>query len=125
MTEADGSPAGVDRRARLKAGFAAKMRGEEVWQPEPEPDYFPSSDGQKYAMLFYLAAVVGVGVLFACQHWHTVWQERFTSGDISAIARRGAEPLAAQYPWLAGIVAGFITLILGRVYIFMRRLESK
>lgn len=74
-----------------------------------------------YASVVFSAAALGAGVFFACAQWHDAW----ASLTLEELARKGHEPLAAQYPWLSAIVAALMVLILGRLYLFMRRLESR
>jgi hypothetical protein len=120
----------VPEDTSFRDAISAKVRGDDIRQPDAPrwADVWAAERGQKsdtawdeYLALGVIAASVGVGVFFACDHWHDSWSKL----SLAELALKGPEPLAAQYPWLSGLIAALIALFVGRMLIFFHRLESR
>jgi hypothetical protein len=103
---------------QFKHTVAAKVRGDDIAKPSEQ-----SGDAvhELYFGLVIASALVGGAVYVACDRWHTAW----ASLSLEEIARKGHEPLAAQYPLLSAVLAALIVLVVLRIFVFMHRLESR
>lgn len=105
----------------------------------PKPHGLPSTQG-----VFWLAVVIGLVVAIGCNVWERSAQEslservdrssRQLDETISALAAGrkpkeipppGPPPWPARNWYISGAIAFAITLIAGRLYIFMLRLENR